>query len=74
MNKIFSSFTFYISLHARAWCNQGKGFEILSNVTKHEEILKTPEMHVHHGFEGKRKPAKRVKKQKVVQTCKIEYN
>jgi hypothetical protein len=47
---------------------------MLSNVTKHEEILKPPEHHVHHGFEGKTKRGKTLKKQIVVQTWKIEYN
>lgn len=41
---------------------------MLSNVNDFKEILKPPEIHVHHGFEGESKRGKTVKKQIVVQS------
>ena len=41
---------------------------MLSNVTDFKEILNSPETHVHHGFEGKRKTGRTLKKQIVVQS------
>ncbi len=46
-------------------------------MTKHDQILrniKYPEMHVHHGFEGKSKSSRTLNKQIVVQSWKMEYN
>ena len=71
---ISSLFFFSHARHGWAWFNLGKGFEIIKKCNQVLRNVKTPEMHVHHGFEGKCRIGKASNKQIVVQTWELEYN